>query len=256
MNTLRVLVVDQTQEQAERLAGVLAKANHQALPAAGLDEASEALFVQRFDAVLLGSPLPPQGVAEFTLKLRQLERAQRAAGRTPVLSVAEEIPNGAKWCASGADVDGYLAQSFDPTALCEAVRSLAVLSTESKDNRAVNNEPEALEIQAFREQVGFDQDLLEQIVDLFLAEGPQQVIEMREALAVNELERLGRLAHTIKGSFGTLHASIAREHAQELEIAAKQRASARCRELLSTLEYDLEILEPLLLSLRNSPPQL
>jgi two-component system, sensor histidine kinase and response regulator len=254
MHTLRVLVVDQTQEQAERLAGVLAKANHQALPAAGLDEASEALFVQRFDAVLLGSPLPPQGVAEFTLKLRQLERAQRAAGRTPVLSVADEIPNGADWCASGAEVDGYLPQSFDPTSLFEAVRSLAVLSTESKDNGAVNNEPEALDTQALREQVGFDQDLLEQIVDLFLGEGPQQLIEMREALALNELERLGRVAHTIKGSFGTLHASIAREHAQELETAAKQRATTRCRELLSTLEYDLEILEPLLLSLRNSPP--
>lgn len=252
MNTLRVLVVDQDPEAAERLAGVLANANHSALPAAGLDEASEALFVQKFDAVLLGSPLPSEGVAEFTAKLRQLERAQRAPARTPILSVAAEIPNGAEWCASEAEVDGYLAQPFHPTALCEAVRSLAAVSAGSKENsEASHQELPALDAEGFRAQVGFDQDLLAEIIDLFAAEAPQQVIEMREAFAANELERLGRAAHTIKGSFGTLHAGIARTHAQDLELAAKRRDVLRCRELLSALEYDLEVLEPLLLSLRD-----
>jgi CheY-like chemotaxis protein/HPt (histidine-containing phosphotransfer) domain-containing protein len=251
MNTLRVLVVDQSQEQAERLAGVLANANHSALAAAGLEEASEALFVQKFDAVLFGSPLPSDGVAEFTAKLRQLERAQRAAGRTPILSVAAEIPDGAEWCASGAEVDGYLAQSFHPTTLCEAVRSLAVSAGSKKDGEDGRNDKAALDADGFRAQVGFDQDLLVEIIDLFVAEAPQQVIEMREALAADQLERLGRAAHTIKGSFGTLHAACARTHAQDLELAAKQRDVLRCRELLSALEYDLEVLEPLLSSLRG-----
>jgi HPt (histidine-containing phosphotransfer) domain-containing protein/CheY-like chemotaxis protein len=251
MNRLRVLVVDQSQEQAERLAGVLADANHNALPTAGLAEASEALFVQKFDAVLFGSPLPSQGVAEFTAKLRQLEGAQRASGRTPVLSVAPELPNGAEWCAAGSEVDGYLAPSFHPAALCEAVRSLAAAPSK-QDGEADQSDLQVLDADGLSQQMGFDQGLLVEIIDLFLAESPQQVIEMRAALAADEFERLGRAAHTIKGSFGTLHAGVGRARAQELEIAAKQRDVVRCREVLSGLEYDLELLEPLLLSLRNT----
>lgn len=255
MNTLRVLVVDRNQEQAERLAGVLANANHHALPAAGLEEASEALFVQKFDAVLLGSALPSEGVAEFTAKLRGLECAQRAAGRTPILSVATEIPNGAEWWPSGAEVDGYLAPSFQPTSLYEAVRSLAAVSAISmQEGGSADSEWQVLDAEGFREQMGFDQALLVEIVDLFLTEAPQQVIEMREASAADELERVGRVAHTIKGSFGTLHAEVARAHAEALEIAAKQRDVVRCRELLSRMEYDLEVLEPLLLAMRNACP--
>lgn len=252
MNTLRVLVVNKDQEEAERLAGVLADANHTALPASGLEEASEALFVQKWDAVLLGSPLPWEGVAEFTAKLRQLESTQRAPGRTPVLSLSAQIPNGAEWCASEAEVDGYIAESFHPAVLFEAVRSLAAAANGSQPGPTRLSGLPVLDTERFREQLGFDEGLLVEIVDLFLAEGPQQVIEMHEALAIHEFERVSRVAHTIKGSLGTLHAAIARSHAQELELASKECDLGRCRHLLSALEYDLEVLEPQLLSLKNA----
>jgi HPt (histidine-containing phosphotransfer) domain-containing protein len=121
-----------------------------------------------------------------------------------------------------------------------------------QDAQSSGSELQVLDVNGVREQMGFDRDLMVEIIDLFLSEAPQQVIDMREAMAAGELERVGRLAHTIKGSFSTLHAGVARTHAQELEIAAKQRESVRCRELVSALEYDLEVLEPRLLSLRNS----
>jgi HPt (histidine-containing phosphotransfer) domain-containing protein/CheY-like chemotaxis protein len=260
MNTLRVLVVNNDPEKAERLAGILEGANYMALPASGLEEASEALFVQKFDAVLLGPPLPSDGVAEFTAKLRQLENSQRAAARTPVLSLSADMPEGAAWFASGAEaasatkIDGYVSEACCPAALLEAVTTLA--ASTSSDGAAAKGGAVAmavLDAERFREQVGFDPDLLIEIIDLFLAEGPQQVIEMREALAEQDFERVSRVAHTIKGSFGTLHAGLARHHAQELESAARERDTARCRQGLSALEYDLELLEPQLLSLRNAP---
>jgi HPt (histidine-containing phosphotransfer) domain-containing protein len=183
-----------------------------------------------------------------------LERAQRAPGRTPVLSVSAEIPNGAAWCASTSEVDGYLAQSFHPTVLCEAVRSLAAVCAGSgREDGDGKSELQVLDTEGLLQQLAFDQQLVMEIIDLFLIEGPQQVIEMREALAADEFDGLWRAAHTIKGSFGTLHAGVARARAQELEHAAKQRDVVRCREILSGLEYDLEVLEPILLSLRNSP---
>ncbi len=54
---------------------------------------------------------------------------------------------------------------------------------------------------------------------------------MHEALAGGEYERLSRVAHTIKGSFGSLHAEPARLHAGELEVLANTGDGEACRRL-------------------------
>jgi HPt (histidine-containing phosphotransfer) domain-containing protein len=59
------------------------------------------------------------------------------------------------------------------------------------------------------------------------------------------------VAHTIKGSLGSLHAARARSHAQELELAAKRRQEDVCWTSLAALESDLAELEQELLVLRQ-----
>jgi HPt (histidine-containing phosphotransfer) domain-containing protein/CheY-like chemotaxis protein len=256
MNTLRVLVVNSDPQGAERWAEWLASAHHSALPATGLEEASEALFVQRFDAVLLSSPLPLEGIAEFTAKLRTLEKSQRAAVPAPVLSFSSEVPNGADWCAGEQGIDAYLAESFQPSVLCEAVNSLAASLARGDGGEACSQaEGTDLNVEEFRAQVGHDDGLMTEIIELFLGESPQQLIEMCEALEAGDFERLSRVAHTIKGSFATLHAGRARSHAQELESAAKGREAVQCSQILVALEHDLEMLAPQLAALRDASLQ-
>jgi HPt (histidine-containing phosphotransfer) domain-containing protein len=100
------------------------------------------------------------------------------------------------------------------------------------------------------DQVGGDQELMVEIIDLFTEERKQQVVEMREALNSADWESMAKLAHTIKGSLGSLHALRARSRAQELETAARDRKGELCRHWLTTLEQDLEELEPVLAALR------
>jgi HPt (histidine-containing phosphotransfer) domain-containing protein/CheY-like chemotaxis protein len=253
MNTLRVLVVDTDLQEAERLAERLADARHTALPANGLEEATEALRVQKFDAVVLGSALPSDGVADFTAKLRKLEQSQRAATPAPVLSLSSRVPDGAEWCAAESGVDAYLADSFQPAVLFDAVTGLAAAITRAGEPRAnASSESPVFEVEQFRAQVGHDDGLMAELIDLFLAEAPGQMIEMLEALTANEFERLARVAHTIKGSLATFHAVQARTRAQQLETAAKACDGSQCRQTLGALEHDLELLEPQLLSLRNT----
>jgi HPt (histidine-containing phosphotransfer) domain-containing protein/CheY-like chemotaxis protein len=252
MNTLRVLVVNTDPEEAERLAGRLADARHMALPAAGLEEAAEALFVQKFDAVLLGCPLASEGIAAFTAKLRALEQSQRSATPAPVLSVSSDLPDGTTWRTGEQGIDGYVPDSFDPATLVDAINGLATAIARRPDT-AENGSGNALilNVEEFREQIGHDDDLMRELIDLFLSESPSQVLEMREALTAGNFDRLARVAHTMKGSFAAFHATQARMHAQELETASKVDDNPRCREMLSLLEHDLALLEPELLALRN-----
>ena len=91
-----------------------------------------------------------------------------------------------------------------------------------------------------------------EIIDLFLEERATQMEDMSEALELGDFPRLSRAAHTIKGSFGSLHAPRARLRANDLEMAAKNGDDQICCRLLPALEEDLDELIPLLLMLRSA----
>jgi HPt (histidine-containing phosphotransfer) domain-containing protein/CheY-like chemotaxis protein len=252
MKTLRVLVVNSDSADAARLTELLAGAHHLALPTNGLAEAEEALFVQKFDAVLLGPQLPRDSVAEFTARLRTLESRQRSVTPAPVLSLSPELPNGAEWCECETGVDGYLLDPFQPATLCQAVTNLAESISRSTKLDGRRSGLPILDLEEFRAQVSQDNDLMRDIIDLFLTESPGQMTEMCEALSAGDLDRLSRVAHTIKGSFAALHAEQARCHAQDLETAAKSSDAAECAGRLCVLEQDLELLKPRLISAREA----
>ncbi len=255
LNTLRVLLVDADAQHVAFVSSRLASANHTVLPASGLEEASEALSGQRFDAVVLGSPLPADGVAEFTGKLRALEENQRAASRTAILSLSPEVCDGFAWKPSEKPgIDGVLSERFEAETLVTAVTSLASVicaSKEPREERIAPNVP-VFDAEKFQEQVAYDRELLIEIIDLFLGEQLTQVAEMQQAVAADDFDRLYLTAHTIKGSLASLHAGVGRLRAEELEAAARARNAKQSEQLLSALKGDLARLEPVLLDLRNN----
>ena len=229
---LRLLLVEGDPQEAERISSVLVDANHTVLPATNFQEASEALGIQRFDAVVLGRALHAQEMGEFTSKLRALERSQRASAQTPVLSLPEP---------------------FEPATLTSAISNLLV-AVSGNDQAATADCPDLplLEPEGFLDQVAYDRDLLVEIIDLFFAERERQIPDMENALAAGEYDQLQKVAHTIKGSLGSLHAARARWYAQSLETAAKEHKPAECRLLLTSFQQELDRLDPELLALRNS----
>ncbi len=227
---------------------MLEEANHAVVPARGFGEACEALLVEKFDAVLVGSP-GGAGLAEFTTKLRQSERKQRNPAHTAVLSFVHQ-ENGP---SSGSDrcIDGYLPAEFEAATFSEAVRTLARSLATSAGSEASISELPIFEQDEFEAQVAHDRELLVEIIDLFLAETPDQVNEMRNALSAGDYNRLSRAAHSMKGSVASLHAPQARAHAQQLELAAKEQEDQVCRFSLAALEQDLDHLQSPLLALRD-----
>lgn len=242
MSSLHFLLVHSDPSQSDRIASMLASVNHTVLQTTRLEEAGDALFVERFDAVLLGSPVP--GLAEFAAKLREVEQRQRSFARIPLLSFVAP--------SSSPECDGYLEEPLDLAALSDSVARLAhsVGRPAEQQEIAETNGYPVLEPAEFEEQVCYDRDLMIEIIDLFLEERQHQVVEMRTSLAAGDYAMLSRMAHTIKGSLGSLHAVRARCRAQELELAAKAQDGGSCRDSFAALERDLAELEPELLALR------
>jgi HPt (histidine-containing phosphotransfer) domain-containing protein len=250
MNSLRFLLVHQSPAQSEQIAALLARANHSVLPAAGLAEAADALTVERFDAVLLASEFHARELREFSAQLRQMEQAQRAAVHMPVIGLAQI--HGLAENSEESGLDALIPEPLDPHSLTDTVIKLAQAVSSSGKNGAAEETLDVLDPEKFKEQVGFDTELMVEIIDLFLGERQRQEPEMREALLAGQFDLLCRLAHTIKGSLSSLHAMRARSHAQDLEYAAKKGDEDFCWQSLAALEADLAELEPELLALRAS----
>jgi HPt (histidine-containing phosphotransfer) domain-containing protein len=71
------------------------------------------------------------------------------------------------------------------------------------------------------EMVGDDPAFVGEIVDAYLADAPEQVRGMTEALATGDLVTLGRHAHTLKGNSRNVGATTLAEIARTLEEQAR-----------------------------------
>lgn len=254
MNHLRVLVIERDPEKLERISTLLSEARYEVLGAPSFADATDALLVQRFDAVLVGSPGNSHEQANFTAGLRKIEKSHGLLSKTPVLLCSGAVPDGLWTPTQEAWVDAYLPEEFIASTFTDAVARLAqAVSPATKPREQVSSSDLPIfEPDKFQAQVAYDRELLVEIIDLFLTERRSQMAEMQAAISSADFTRLSRVAHTIKGSLGSLHASLARSHAQELESAARAADGQVCRFCLAVLEQDLDTLEPELLALRSS----
>jgi len=252
MSTLRILAVG-SPEDLERISSTLTRAGHSVVEADTLEEASEALSIQRFDAVLLAPDLAPDAIAAFAAKARNFEQASTPAARVSILAIAAGPP-ASVFVSLPSGIDGIISDELDPDALTEALTNLAqaVAPKSSIAPASPAADLPVLDIEELKAQVAYDDELLVELIDLYLSERVRQSSDMKQALENGQYEHLGNIAHTLKGSLASLHAAAARTNAQTLEFAAKDREDAKCRRLLAVLEHDLDLLEERLTALRQS----
>jgi HPt (histidine-containing phosphotransfer) domain-containing protein len=85
---------------------------------------------------------------------------------------------------------------------------------------AANDASVTIDAQALRAEVG-DDDIFLQLCQLFLQDAGSLALELAEALAAGDMERLYRAAHRIKGSVSVFHAPRAVARFGKLESAAR-----------------------------------
>ena len=242
MSNLRILLVEENGERADELMKSLAGADHSAVPVGNLEEAGEALFLEKFEAILLGSAQTSESLASFSLALRTIEARQRI--RIPVISCL--ALNG-----EANYVDGHLQCGFVFSKLAEMVSELQKTRADAGVAQ-LNRDWPVFEPHQFEEQCAGESELMIEILDLFSAECRQELPEMAEALLTENFDRIARIAHTLKGSLGSLHAPQARMLAQALEGAAKEENRELCAGTLASLEAGLEVLKDRLTGFRRT----
>jgi two-component system, sensor histidine kinase and response regulator len=81
-----------------------------------------------------------------------------------------------------------------------------------------------------------DPELLIDLINLFLGDGPAKVQSVLHGLACQDLEQVERAAHSLKGSAGNLGARLLQDTCEQLQLAARGHRFNEVRQLAPTLE--------------------
>ncbi len=100
----------------------------------------------------------------------------------------------------------------------------------------------AFDLAQLEQQVGGNQRLVKQLIEILLEDMPTMLFRLERALLSADADELERHAHKLKGALQCV-AAFAAERALEVERAARERRLQDARRSLERLKGELMLLE-------------
>jgi PAS domain S-box-containing protein len=231
---LRILLAEDNAVNQKLAVRLLAKQGHRVTVVGNGKEALAALERATYDVVLMDVQMPEMGGFEATAHIREQERSGR---RLPIITMTAHAMKGDRERCLEAGMDAYVSKPINAADLFRALDDLVprgapalVGPTEGPAVGSVFNRA------ALLARVEGDEDLLREIVELYLDDCPRLLAEIREALDRGDAALLKRAAHTLKGSVGNFEAAGAFNAALRLESMARAGDLTRAGEAYAALE--------------------
>ena len=201
-----------------------------------------------FDAILMDIQMPEMDGMETTVAIRK--REQETGKHVPIIAMTANAMRGDKERYLEAGMDGYISKPINARSLyAEIERCSQGIERGAPMTEEAKKPTEQLTRAALLERVEGDQELLAEIIHLFVDDAPRLLHAMRGALQQGDMAVLERLAHSMKGAAGNLSANITAEAAMQLEKNAKAGDAASAKGSLANLEAAIGRLLPALTDL-------
>jgi PAS domain S-box-containing protein len=258
---LRLLIAEDNPLNQRMSVALIQKLGCSAAVAADGAEALSALRLEPFDAVLMDVQMPGMDGLETTVRIRAEEAG--TGRRLPIIALTAHAMKGDRERCLEAGMDAYLSK---PVSFRDLYLVLADLADRTKSQPAAASAEETSRIMSeptppssvFNRQValtrvGGDEELLRELTEVFLADCPKWLNDLRKAAASGNAVDLRRAAHTIKGAvgyFGADEAGAAADRLQELGRAGDVAAAVA---VVPELEHALERLTAALRAAGPSP---
>ena len=262
---LHILLAEDNPVNQKLATRVLEKEGHRVVVVGDGKSAIHAIEREAFEIVLMDIQMPDMDGFETAAQIRANE--QRSGAHLPMIAVTAHAMKGDRERCLQAGFDGYVTKPFHVGDLLDVIDSLVTPPAPEpalphahpgKLGRVLTpplgllGPPDAptsrppFDRSAALERAGGDVGLLKEIVVVFLAECPQWISEVKDAVSVRDPARLQRVAHTIKGAVDNCGASSAYDAALRLERMGREGDLRGAEQASSVLEGEFLRLSPIL----------
>ncbi len=258
---LDILVAEDNVVNQKLALKILEKRGHRAVVASNGKEAIEKLRGEHFDLVLMDVQMPEMDGLSATREIRnlkletrnskgQISTIQHPVSSIPIIAMTARAMKGDREACLAAGMDDYVSKPIKAEELFAVIEKFANGLQDKKKERpslsSRGNEPPAKDVfdmPKALEVVNGDTELFKEIATLFLENLPDNIAQIRGAIAKSDAGALDRAAHSLKGSVGNFGAKRAFEAAYRLEFMGKEGRLAGAEGALSELEQELKDLE-------------
>lgn len=117
---------------------------------------------------------------------------------------------------------------------------------------AQNNSIDQSTLNELFESVGSDRDFMDEIIEAFFQDTPQQLAVIQESLVTGDSERLRRAAHSVKSNSASFGADQLHTLCQKLEEMGRTGELDGAAALASEIEQEYQLVHEALEAYRNA----
>ncbi|MGA2696784.1 MAG: response regulator, partial [Terriglobales bacterium] len=261
--SLQILAAEDNAVNQAVILRVLAKMGHKAMLAQNGREALRMSQEAKYDLIFMDVQMPEMDGLTATRAIREAERI--TGGHVPIFAMTAHAMTGDRERCLAAGMDGYLTKPMRMNEVAEVLAGISDAGAKAMEAGSIQarsesaakpskagagkslslrppwNRAEAIE------RLGGDEDLFQELCQIFLEESPRLLRELKDALAAGNAEDAMRAAHSLKGETGYLSAPEAMSAARELEELARSNSLAgpdkdRAEKILIVLEHEWQTL--------------
>jgi CheY-like chemotaxis protein/HPt (histidine-containing phosphotransfer) domain-containing protein len=235
---LRILLAEDNPHNQRVVELMLVKDNHSVTIVNNGREAYATWDRQRFDLILMDVQMPEMDGYQATAAIRAAESDKGC--HIPIVALTAFARKEDQERCLAVGMDAYVRKPVNAADLRNAIEeclSARVSPIEPPDNIAPGS---AWDLDAALERVDGDLTFLKKMTSTLLAQLPEQIGELRQAIEASEPDAIRAPAHTLKNWFGNFFATRAAEMTRELEDFGHQGDIAGARALLGELELETE----------------
>ena len=226
------------QKLAERM---LSKAGCDVTVVGDGQAAVQASAAERFDLVFMDIQMPKMSGLEAVAAIR--EREQTSGGHVPIVAMTAHAMRGDRQRCLDVGMDEYISKPIDARRLGEVMEKVLGAGLTTVPAQPPTQEKKNMfDREALLERVAGDEELMSELVQIFLEDCPNMMQAIRDALDAGAANELREAAHSLKGCAANLAAESVRQVAFALEQIGRDGRMGDAPDAWEKLQREMSLL--------------